>query len=162
MRCSTGIESATRPSSPEADAVVVRDVRVVEDPVQYLEQRQRVGEEALLQQPEHVFLGFDARFRHRDDADEFFVPGDCGVPAPCGVLAGEVRDDGDLEGLRARHTCISWKHRSVEVPDGDLADFRGGAFCHEQLTPFGALSDLGSESTGWVEAWTPRSAAAVR
>jgi hypothetical protein len=90
--------------------VVVRDVRVVEHAVQDLEQRQRVLEEAVLQQAEHVLLGFDARFRHRDDADELLVHGDRGVPALSGVVAGEMGDDGDLEGLRAGTAGIGRKH----------------------------------------------------
>ncbi len=46
----------------QADAPVARDVRVVEHTLEDIEQRQRVLEEAMLQQAEHVLLGFDTRF----------------------------------------------------------------------------------------------------
>jgi hypothetical protein len=137
------------PELAQADAVVVGDVRVVEHAVQDLEQRQRVGEETVLQQAEHVLLRLHARFRHGDDPDELVVHGDRGVPAFPGVVAGEVRDDRDLEGLRAGSAGVGRKHGRVEVPDGDLPDLGGGAFCHGQWAPFGAFWDLGSESTGW-------------
>lgn len=49
----------------QAQPVVVRHINVGEHRVQCREHRQSVGEEAVLQQAEHIVLGFDAIFRHR-------------------------------------------------------------------------------------------------
>jgi hypothetical protein len=127
--------------------VVVRDVRVVEHAVQDLEQRQRVLEEAVLQQAEHVLLGLDARFGHGDDPDEFVVHGDRGVPALSGVVHAEMRHDCGFEGFCAGNSRIGRQEGRVEVPDGDLADLGGGAFCHGQWAPLQGV--LGS----WVRVY---------
>ena len=109
-----------------------------------------VGEEAVLQRAEHVLLGFDARFRHRDDTDELLVHVERGVPAPCGVVAAEVGDDGDREGFRAGGAGIGRQRGCIEAPDGDLAVFRGGAFCDNHWAPFRACCSRGCKSTGWL------------
>ena len=76
----------------QADAEVVLDVGIIDHPRHRLQERQRIVEEAVLQQTEDICLRLDRVFRDGQDADVVVVDGDQCIPAAPGILQGEVAD----------------------------------------------------------------------
>ena len=101
----------------QADAQVVLDVGIIDHARHGLQERQRIVEEAVLQQAEDIGLGLDRVFRDGQDADILVIDGDQGIPATPGIVQREVADqDGSNSALprwgnpgRSSSSILRWK-----------------------------------------------------
>ena len=106
--------------------MAVGELGVVQHPVERLEHRQRILEEAVLQQPQHVGLGLDPALGDRDHAHERVIDRHHCLPAAGCVVERVAPDHRLLELGRAAR----WQARRVEVVERDLEDFGGLAGGH--------------------------------
>ena len=115
------------PQFGQTQPVAVGELGVVEHAVERLEHRQRIFQEAVLQQPQHVGLGLDPTLGDRDHAHERVIDHHHGLPAARRVVERVAPDHRLLElGRAARRQA-----RRVEVVERDLEDFGGLAGGHD-------------------------------
>lgn len=101
--------------------MAVSELGVVQHAVERLEHRQRILQEAVLQQPQHVGLRLDPALGDRDHAHERVIDRHHGLPAARRVVERVAPDHRLLElGRAARRQA----HR-IEVVERDLEDFGG-------------------------------------
>jgi hypothetical protein len=114
------------PQFGQTQPVAVGELGVVEHAVERLEHRQRILQEAVLQQPQHVGLRLDPALGDRDHAHERVIDCHHGLPAARRVVERVAPDHRLLELGRA-----AWRQaRRVEVVERDLEDFGGLAGGH--------------------------------
>lgn len=114
--------------------MAVGDLGVVQHPVERFEDRQRIFEEAVLQQPQHVGLRLDPTLGDRDHAYERIVDRHYGLPAARRVVERVAPDHCLLElGCAARRQA-----RQVEVVERNLEDFGGLAGGHRGVQVWSA------------------------
>jgi len=116
------------PQFGQTQPVAVGEFSVVEHAVERLEHRQRILQEPVLQQPQHVGLRLDPACGDRDHSHEVIVDRHHGVPAARRVVERVAPDDRLLELGRAAQQQARW----VEVVERDLEDFGGLAGGHRE------------------------------
>lgn len=106
--------------------MAVGELGVVQHAVERLEHRQRILQEAVLQQPQHVGLGLDPALGDRDHAHERVIDRHHGLPAARRVVERVAPDHRLLELGRAAQR----QARRIEVVERDLEDLGGLARGH--------------------------------
>ena len=115
----------------EADAEVVFDVGIIDHARHRLQERQRIVEEAVLQQAEDISFRLDRVFRDGQDADVLVINRDQGIPATPGILQSEMADQ-ELVELR---TPSLGQPGKVKFIDFALEDFRCLFAAHRTVCP---------------------------
>ena len=135
--------------------MAVGELGVVQHPVERLEHRQRILEEAVLQQPQHVGLGLDPALGDRDHAHERVIDRHHCLPA-AGCVVERVAPDHRL--LELGRTALRQTRRG-EVVERDLEDFGGLAGGHDDSINWrrelgGGLSHRRAKPSGPLTALT--------